>query len=120
MGLLCVCTWPAVVRGVPSSCGQTLVRRRCRAQGGDHLHHVGQDHVTRADGAATLQNRTVGLLLYVEVRFNGHRPPTADRIYSDLLIVRAEGAGKEQRKEGLKEERRKKEGRKERGQATNE
>lgn len=89
-------TWPVVVGGVPAPCGQTLVGGRRRAQSGDHFHHVRQHHVTRADRSAAFQHRAVGLLLYVQVRFDGHRPPTAHRVDGDLLVVRAES-----RDEGL-------------------
>lgn len=84
-------TWPVVVGGVPASCCQTLVRRQRRPQSSDHFHHVGQDHVTGADCAAAFEDGTVRLLLYVQVWFDGYRPPTTQRVYGDLLVVRTEG-----------------------------
>ena len=83
-------TWPVVVGGVSAPCSHALVGRRRRTQSSDHLHHVRQHHVTRADCSAAFQDRTVGLLLYVQVRFDGHRPPTTHRVYGDLLVVRTE------------------------------
>lgn len=83
-------TWPVVVGGVSAPCSHTLVGRRRRTQSSDHLHHIRQHHVTRADCSAAFQDRTVGLLLYVQVWFDGHRPPTTHRVYGDLLVVRTE------------------------------
>lgn len=86
-------TWPVVVGGVPAPCRQTVVGGRRGAQSRDHLHHVRQHHVTRADGPAALQHRAVRLLLYVQVWFYRHRPPATHRVYGDLLILWAEGVG---------------------------
>lgn len=47
--------------------------------------------MTRADCSATFQDRTIRLLLNVDVWFDGHRSPAAHRVYGDLLIVRTEG-----------------------------
>lgn len=91
-------TWPVVVGGVSAPCSHTLVGRRRRTQSSDHLHHIRQHHVTRADCSAAFQDRTVGLLLYVQVWFDGHRPPTTHRVYGDLLVVRTE---REEDKGGL-------------------
>lgn len=83
-------TWPAVVGGVSAPCCQTVVRRCRRPECRNHLHYVGQHHVARTDGAAAFQDRTVGLLLYVQVRFDRNRPPAAHGIDGDLLVVGAE------------------------------
>lgn len=84
-------TWPVVIRRVSAPCGQTLIGGRRRAQSGDHFHHIRQDHVTWADCSAAFQDRTIGLLLYVQVWFDGHRSPATHWVYGDLLIVGTEG-----------------------------
>lgn len=80
-------TWPVVVRRVSAPCSQTLVGGRCRAQSCDHFHHVRQDHVTWADCSAALQDRTVGLLFYVQVWFDRYWSPATHGVDGDLLVL---------------------------------
>lgn len=60
------------------------------AQGRNHLHDAGHEHVCGAHGAAALQHRPIGLLLDVHVGLHGHRLPAARGVDGDLLVI---GAG---------------------------
>lgn len=61
----------------------------------NHIHHVRHDHLTGTHGFKALGQRAIWILLYVQVRLYGHRPPTTCRVNSDLLKLRTkEGGGK--------------------------
>lgn len=51
--------------------------------------------MTRAEGPAALQHRTVRLLLHMDVRLHRDRLPAAHRVDGDLLVLRAGRGGEE-------------------------
>jgi len=66
------------------------------AQLGDHLHHVGHGHLAGAHGLEALGQRSVGVLLDVELRLDGHGPPAAGGVDGHLLELGAAAGGREE------------------------
>lgn len=63
----------------------------------NHIHHVRHDHLTGTHGFKALGQRAIWILLYVQVRLYGHRPPTTCGVNGDLLKLRTKDGGGKKR-----------------------
>lgn len=66
---------------------------RARAQGCDHLHNIGHDHLAGTHGLEPLGGDAVRVILNVQVRLDGHWPPAARGVDGDLFKLGAGGGG---------------------------
>lgn len=85
-------TLAAVVVGV----GAPRRRRKwiggwARAQGSDHLHDIGHDHLAGTHGLEPLGRDAIRVIFNVKVRFDGHWPPAASGVDGDLFKLGAGG-----------------------------
>lgn len=85
-------TLAAVVVGV----GAPRRRRKwiggwARAQGSDHLHDIGHDHLAGTHGLEPLGRDAIRVIFNVKVRFDGHWPPAACGVDGDLFKLGAGG-----------------------------
>lgn len=78
----------AAVLAVPALLG--WVGGGTRPQLGYHVHHVGHDHLAWAHALEALGQWSVGVLLDVDVRLDGHRPPATCWVDGYLLEFRTE------------------------------
>lgn len=86
-------TLAAVVVGVGApGRGREWIGGRAGAQGCDHLHDIGHDHLAGTHGLESLGRDAVRVILNVEVRLDGHWPPAACGVNGDLFKLGAGGS----------------------------